>query len=458
MDVSERAAAGKAARSVARRSAHAEWQPSPDRDDPVAILDRQSRSRVSELIPIRYGRMAVSPFTFFRGAAAVMAADLAVTPTSGLRVQMCGDAHLTNFGAFAAPDRTLVFDLNDFDETLPGPWEWDLKRLAASFEIAARQNGFDRKERRAAVLGAAREYREAMRRFATMRNLDLWYARLEVDELLGMVRSVDPAGVKRMEKGAAKARSKDNLRALDRLTHEVDGELRIVSDPPLVVPIEELLEGSDRADVETQLHGVLDSYGASIQEDRRHLLDSYRFRHVARKVVGVGSVGTRAWIVLLTGRDDADPLVLQAKEAQASVSEPYAGESRYGNHGQRVVEGQRLMQAASDIFLGWCPATGIDGRQRDFYVRQLWDWKRSIDPEALAPKELALYGRACGGILARAHARCGDPVAIGAYLGSGAVFDTAIAEFSSLYADQNEIDHAALLAAIESGRVPAQDA
>ena len=458
MDVSERAAAGKAARSGARRTSHGEWEPAKGRTDPLEILEAQATSRVPELVPIRYGRMAVSPFTFFRGAAAVMAADLAPTPVSGIAVQACGDAHLTNFGGFAAPDRTLVFDVNDFDETLPGPWEWDLKRLTASFEIAARQNGFDRKRRRAAVLAAVGEYRQAMRRFAGMTNLEIWYSRLDADRLLEVLREHVPASVKKVEKGVAKARGKDNLRALDRLTHRVDGELRIVSDPPLLVPAEELLEGNAREEFEAVILQVLDSYRSTVQGDRRSLLGSYRFRHMARKVVGVGSVGTRAWIVLLTGRDDLDPLFLQAKEAQSSVLEPYVGASRFDNHGQRVVEGQRLMQAASDIFLGWCPARGIDGLERDFYVRQLWDWKRSVDPETLSPEGLAGYGRLCGGTLARAHARSGDPIAIGAYLGSSATFDEASADFAALYADQNEKDHEALLAAISSGRIAAEDA
>jgi Uncharacterized protein conserved in bacteria len=458
MDVSERAAEGKAARSQAPRSAHAAWEPPAGRADPVEVLESQARSRVPELVPIRYGRMAVSPFTFFRGAAAVMAADLAGTPASGLRVQTCGDAHLSNFGAFAAPDRTLVFDLNDFDESLPGPWEWDVKRLAASFAIAGRANGFKRKERRAAVLAAAREYREAMRKFAAMRNLEVWYARLDAETILRDLRSEDPRAVRRVEKGASKARAKDHLRALDRLTHTVDGELRIVSDPPLIVPVEELLPDDESRDVEQVLRGILDSYTSTLQGDRRHLLEGYRFRHLARKVVGVGSVGTRAWIALLTGRDDRDPLFLQAKEAEASVLEPYAGESEFDNHGQRVVEGQRLMQAASDSLLGWCPAVGFDGQERDFYVRQLWDWKRSAEIETLPPQGLAIYGRMCGWTLARAHARSGDPVAIGSYLGSGDAFDTAIAEFSELYADQSERDHAALVEAIGSGRIEAEDA
>jgi len=458
MTVSERAAAGKAARSGAARSSHGEWEPASGRADPLEILEGQARSRLPELVPIRYGRMAVSPFTFFRGAAAVMAADLAPIADSGIQVQACGDAHLTNFGVFAAPDRSLVFDLNDFDETLPGPWEWDVKRLTASFEIAGRQSGFDRKLRRAAVLAAVGEYRQAMRRFAGMRNLEIWYSRLDVDEMLRRLRKEEPSGFKRVEKGAAKARGKDNLRALARLTECVGDELRIVADPPLVVPVESLLEGQDLEQFEALFGQILDSYHSTVQGDRRALLDSYRFRHMARKVVGVGSVGTRAWIILLTGRDDDDPLFLQAKEAQSSVLEPYVGASRFDNHGQRVVEGQRLMQAASDIFLGWCPARGIDGLERDFYVRQLWDWKRSVDPETLSPSELATYGRICGGTLARAHARSGDPIAIGAYLGASDKFDRAIAEFASLYADQNEKDHEALLAAIASGQIAAEDA
>jgi uncharacterized protein (DUF2252 family) len=459
MDVSERAATGKAARSRAPRSAHAEWGPSPGRADPVAILEAQARSRVPELVPIRYGRMAVSPFTFYRGAAAVMAADLAGTPTSGLRVQACGDAHLTNFGVFAAPDRSLVFDLNDFDESLPGPWEWDLKRLAASFEIAARENGFKRRERRAAVSTVARVYREAMREFAKRRQLEVWYARLDVDVVMRELSAEEGRkALRKAEKGLAKARAKDSLRALNRLSREVDGELRIVSKPPLIVPLDELLEGTQRRDVEAALHGVIESYRSTLQGDRRRLLDTYRFRDLARKVVGVGSVGTRAWIVLLTGRDDGDPLVLQAKEAEASVLEPYAGKSRFGNHGRRVVEGQRLMQAASDSFLGWCPAVGVDGRERDFYVRQLWDGKGSPGPDEMSPRAMEIYARMCGWTLARAHARSGDPVAIGAYLGSGDAFDTAIAEFSALYADRNESDHAALAEAIGSGRLEAEDA
>ena len=459
MNVSERAATGRAARSQAPRSVHGEWEPAADRADPVAILEAQARTRVPELIPIRHGRMATSPFAFYRGAAAVMAADLADTPVSGLQVQACGDAHLANFGVFAAPDRSLVFDLNDFDESLPGPWEWDLKRLAASFEIAARENGFKRKDRRSAVSTVARVYRESMREFAKLRNLEVWYARLDIDLVMRELRAEEGRKkLRRAEKGLAKARAKDSLRALDRLTHQVDGELRIVGRAPLIVPLDELLEGGQRDEVEATLLGIIDSYRSTLQGDRRRFLDTYRFRDLARKVVGVGSVGTRAWIVLLTGRDDGDPLVLQAKEAQASVFEPYLGESEFDNHGRRVVEGQRLMQAASDSFLGWCPAVGVDGRERDFYVRQLWDGKGSSDPETMSPVAMATYARLCGWTLARAHARSGDPVAIGAYLGSGRALDDAIAEFATAYADQNEQDHAALLSAIESGRLEAEDA
>lgn len=456
MDVSERAASGKAARSGAPRSAHAGWDPAPEREDPVAILERQAGTRVPELVPIRYGRMAASPFAFFRGAAAVMAADLATTPDSGLRVQACGDAHLSNFGAFAAPDRRLVFDLNDFDESLPGPWEWDVKRLAASFAIAGRENGFRRKERAPAVLEVGRSYRAAMRDFAGRRNIEVWYARLDVEAVMGEIEA-EPKLTKQVRKGVAKAQAKDSLRALEKLTRTVDGELRIRSEPPLIVPVEELATADESHDLEAALLDVLDSYRSTLVGDRRHLLDGYRFRHLARKVVGVGSVGTRAWILLHTGVDDSDPLFLQAKEAEASVLEPYVGASTFGNHGQRVVEGQRLMQAASDIFLGWCPAIGFDGRRRDFYVRQLWDWKRSVEVERLSPHALELYARICGWTLARAHARSGDRIAIAAYLGSGDTFDAALAEFAERYADQSERDHAALVEAIAVGRVEAEE-
>lgn len=456
--VMERAATGKRARADTPRSSHGAWEPPADRPDPVEILERQAKSRVPELVPIRYGRMLVSPFTFYRGSAAVMASDLASTPQSGLRAQLCGDAHLSNFGLFGAPDRRLVFDINDFDETLPGPWEWDVKRLAASLAIAGRDRGFSKKERRSILRESIRRYREAMREFAAMRNLDVWYARFDVESTLEDLRELAPRGeVKRVKKNVAKAQTKDSLKALARLTHEVDGEPRIVSDPPLIVPIEELIgNGVDREALEAPILELLQTYRQTLKSDRRHLLDSYRYVHLARKVVGVGSVGTRAWIVLLTGRDHEDPLFLQCKEAEASVLEPYAGQSRYKNHGARVVQGQWLMQAASDILLGWLPTTGIDGVSRDFYVRQLWDWKRSADIEALSPQGMEIYGQLCGWTLARAHARSGDPIAIGAYLGSGDSFDRAIAEFSELYADQAEKDYSALADAVKAGRLAAE--
>ncbi|HVO54527.1 MAG TPA: DUF2252 domain-containing protein [Solirubrobacterales bacterium] len=457
MTKAERAELGKAARTNARRASHGEWAAAPDREDPIAILERQAEPRVSELVPIRYGRMAASPFAFFRGAAAVMAADLAPTPVSGLRVQACGDAHLSNFGAFAAPDRRLVFDLNDFDESLPGPWEWDVKRLTASFAIAARENGLKRKQRREVVLRATRTYREAMRDFAEQGNLDVWYARFDVEDALAEVEHDDPDEVKRVRKGVDKARSKDSLRALEKLTETVDGEIRFRSEPPLLVPGRELIGEDSGPAVEETLLGVLEAYRATLPDDRQRLLDGFEFRQIARKVVGVGSVGTRAWVVLLTGADDDDPLFLQAKEAEASVLEPYAGASVYANHGQRVVEGQRLMQAASDIFLGWCRVVGIDGRQRDFYVRQLWDWKRSAEVERLTPTGLEVYARICGQTLARAHARSGDRFAIAAYLGGSDSFDEAIADFSEAYSEQNLRDHEALVAAIGSGRLQALD-
>jgi uncharacterized protein (DUF2252 family) len=458
MDAAERAASGKAARSAVPRSSHGGWEPGPGREDPIAILERQAASRVPELVPIRYGRMATSPFAFYRGAAAVMASDLADTPVSGMRVQACGDAHLSNFGVFGAPDRRLVFDLNDFDESLPGPWEWDLKRLVASFTIAARESGLGRKERRSVAEAAARAYRESMRGFASQTNLDVWYARLDVEAALEEVKGEDPKAVKRARKNVAKARAKDSLRALERLTETVDGEVRFRSEPPLLVPAQELFPGPQADDLVEVLLGVMDLYRDTLPGDRQALLDRYSFRGIARKVVGVGSVGTRAWVVLLTGADHRDPLFLQAKEAEASVLEPYAGASRFRNHGRRVVEGQRLMQATGDIFLGWCRASGPDGRRRDFYVRQLWDWKRSVEIERLNNRGFEVYAGLCGWTLARAHARSGDRIAIAAYLGASDSIDRALADFGEAYADQSERDHAALLKAISSGRLEAEDA
>ena len=453
----DRAAAGKAARENASRSSHGDWERPARRRNPVKVLEDQAKSRVKELVPIRYGRMLASPFTFFRGAAAIMAMDLAKTPQSGIEVQLCGDAHLSNFGVFAAPDRRLVFSVNDFDETLPGPWEWDLKRLAASFAIAGRDRDFTPKETRRAVLRTVRSYREAMRNFASMRNFDVWYARLDVDALLAAAAKVaDRKQMKAARKNVAKAGKKNSLKAFDRLVHEVDGEPRIISDPPLLVPAGELVSEDQRQALEERIVEMLGRYRESLKGDRRRLFDSYRYVEMARKVVGVGSVGTRAWVLLMMGRDGQDPLFLQAKEAEASVLEPYVGASEFGNHGERVVEGQWLMQASSDILLGWLPATGFDGGERDFYVRQLWDGKRSVEIETLPPEGLEIYGRVCGWTLARAHARSGDRIAIGAYLGKGESFDQAIAEFSERYADQNELDYAALADAAKSGRIEAE--
>jgi uncharacterized protein (DUF2252 family) len=443
---------GRSARSETPRSSHASWDPPANRVDPVVILRKQARRRVPELVPIRHGRMLASPFAFFRGAAAVMAADLAGTPVTGIRVQLCGDTHLANFGGFAAPDRKLVFDLNDFDETLPGPWEWDIKRLAASIAVAARDRGFSVADRREAVTRTALSYRETMRQFADMRTLDVWYARLEVEELFARwsVRGGD------QRKALEKARAKTSLRAFSKLTHEVDGQRRIISDPPLIVPIEELVEGTEQQMQEVMI-SLLADYRTTLPDDRRTLIDGYEPVHFARKVVGVGSVGTRAWIVLLLGRDTRDPLFLQIKEAEASVLEPFAGRSEYRTSGQRVVEGQRLMQAASDILLGWLPdVPGIDGRRRHFYVRQLWDQKASARLDDISPHELAIYGGVCGWTLARAHARTGPRAAIAAYLGGGDRFDRALADFAEAYAEQNERDYAALVEAVKRGRIPAE--
>ena len=453
----ERAARGKAARGQASRSSHAAWRAPDERRSPIAVLEEQARTRVPELVPIRYGRMVESPFAYFRGAAAAMAADLSRTPASGLRAQLCGDAHLSNFGGFASPDRDLVFDLNDFDETLPGPWEWDVKRLAASFEIAGRSRDFDRDQRSATVAAAAREYRIAMRRFATMPDLAVWYARLDADEVIrrwGAEENGKTAKVVR--RAAEKARAKDSMRALAKLTCRVDGELRIASDAPLVVRIEELVGPEDGRDVSEEIDRVLQAYRRTLSGGARHALAPYRLVDVARKVVGVGSVGTRAHIVLLLGRDASDPLFLQVKEAERSVLEPHAGTSRFAHHGRRVVEGQWLMQAASDIFLGWVTVPGIDGKRRDFYVRQLWDWKRSAEIELMTPDGMAGYAEMCGWTLARAHARSGDRIAIGAYLGNGDAFDRAMVRFARGYADQNERDHEALVGAIRDGTLPAE--
>jgi uncharacterized protein (DUF2252 family) len=451
-DAVREAEEGKAARNTAPRSGHGEWVAAER--DPVEILGRQDRSRVPELVPIRYGRMLTSPFAFFRGAAAVMASDLAQTPSPGLQAQLCGDAHLSNFGVFSAPDRRLVFDCNDFDETCRGPFEWDVKRLAASVAVAGRERGFGKGERRRAVLATGAAYREQMRRFAAMRNLEVWYSRVDVEPAIEALRSrLTERRYRQLERNLAKARAKESLRALGKLTHEVGGEMRIVSDPPLITPLEEL---TDAADAAQQLEAILGAYRESLSDDRRHLAASYRYVHAARKVVGVGSVGTRAWIVLLLGRDARDPLFLQAKEAQASVLEPHLESESYADHGRRVVEGQRLMQAASDIFLGWFTATGIDGQSRCFYVRQLWDGKGSADLERLSAPDLAVYGALCAQALARAHARSGQRIAIASYLGRGEAFDKALARFAEAYADQNERDFERVTEAARAGEIAAE--
>ena len=457
----ERFARGKAARKAVPRSSHAEFTPAPDRD-PVALLESQAASRVPELVPIRYGRMLVSPFTFYRGAALVMASDLSSTPDSGLRVQACGDAHLSNFGVYGSPERALVFDINDFDETAPGPWEWDLKRLVASLEIAGRANGHDEEQRRRVLLGATEAYRMAMANFAQMKNLEVWYARLDIEEQFAQIRIGRPAKlVKKTQRAIAKARTRDSMQALGKLTEVVDGRRQIVHQPPLIMRLAEMAaqrEELTAMDVEQEIRGVLSGYRQTLPTDRRHLVDQYDYVDTALKVVGVGSVGTRAWIVLMLGRDGDDPLFLQAKEAQASVLEQFTEPSEYEEAGERVVAGQRLMQSTSDIFLGWHRIVSpVDGVTRDFYVRQLRDWKGSAEVDDIDPGRLFIYGRMCAWTLAKAHARSGDRIAIAGYLGSSDTFDRAVADFAVAYADQNEKDYAALQEAVADGRIAARE-
>jgi uncharacterized protein (DUF2252 family) len=455
--VEERAARGKAARAVVPRSSHAEFTPMSGRD-PVSMLVGQGANRVPELLPVRYGRMSGSPFAFYRGSALVMAADLSTTAVSGLTVQACGDAHLSNFGVFGSPERRLVFDINDFDETLPGPWEYDVKRLAASLEVAGRENGFTDAERTQCLLSGVRAYRTSMQQFAEMRNLDVWYARADVEQLLETVRRDDSKRIaKRVEKQIAKAKQHDHLRSFQKLITTEAGQPRFRSNPPVLVPVAELAADAVPVDQLTEkLRHALRQYRESLPTDRRHFLEQYRFVDLARKVVGVGSVGTRCWVALLLGRDEDDPLFLQFKEAGQSVLEGYVAPSEYANAGQRVVAGQQLMQATSSLMLGWMQIHGFDGRDRDFYVRQLQDWKGGVEVPTLAPAGMNRYAQLCGWTLARAHARSGDRIAIAAYLGKGDTFDRAIAAFSTAYADQNERDHAALVAAIAAGDVAAQ--
>jgi uncharacterized protein (DUF2252 family) len=438
---------GRAARQVVPRGSHAEWEPAPDRPDPIDLLVAQARDRIPDLLPIRYSRMMASPFTFMRGAAIVMAQDLASTPKSGIQSQLCGDAHLLNFGLYASPERALLFDLNDFDETLPGPWEWDVKRLAASFVVAGRDNGFDAADCREAAQTSAASYRRRMAEFSEMGELEVWYLRVGEEEAFGLLSAArTKKTAKKVNRTVRKAHGHDSLQALSKLTKIVDGRRTIIDDPPLLVRIP---EGDE---IRVQVNAILESYKRTLQDDRRHLLDRFRFVDVARKVVGVGSVGTRAYVVLLEGRDEDDPLFLQVKEAGASILEGHVPSSAYKQHGHRVVAGQRLMQAASDIFLGWF--RGTEGR--DFYWRQLRDMKGSAQVERMSPEELTLYAGLCGWALARAHARSGDRVRISAYLGKSERFDVAIADFAKAYADQIERDHAALLAAVKSGRVVAE--
>ena len=453
----ESAERGRAARRAVPRFAHGDWVPAPDRPDPVEVLAAQAVSRLPELVPIRYGRMLVSPFTFYRGAAAVMAADLAATPDSGIVVQACGDAHISNFGGFAAQDRRLVFGPNDFDETLPGPWEWDVKRMAASAEIAGRDVGLPTDRRERIVTACVREYREGMRGFARESHLDVWYDRINASELVNRFGGkLGKTGRIEFTKPFAKARSKTSLRAVKKLTEQIDGELRFRRVPPLLVPLRELVDPADARQDTDIVRVALEAYAASLDQGRRYLFETYRFVDMARKVVGVGSVGTRAWVLLLVGRGGKDPLVLQMKEAQASVLEPYLGPSEFDNHGERVVHGQRLSQAAIDVFLGWQRSQGLDGQDHDFYIRQLWDWKASIDLSRMSESGLLAYTRACGWSLARAHARSGDRLAIAAYLGAGSKFDQAIARFSRAYADQTELDHQRLADAVGMGDVAAE--
>jgi uncharacterized protein (DUF2252 family) len=451
-----RAAWAKSQRATVPLASHEEWTVAPDRD-PIALLELQAETRVPELVPIRHGRMLASPFSYFRGAALPMAADLAGTPTSGITVQLCGDAHLSNFGFFGSPERHLVFDLNDFDETAPGPWEWDVKRLAASLEIAGRDNGYTEKQRGTITRRASQSYREGIRAFANESMLEVWYAHLDIDTLLTQFQSLlDPKRTPAVWRAVMKARAHDNLDAFTKLAVMVDGEPRIAHNPPLVVPVENFINGADREKAMEILEKLLRAYYDTLLPERRHLLEQYRFVHFARKVVGVGSVGTEAWIALFLDEDQSSPLFLQIKEAQASVLEEFTAPSEFECHGQRVVVGQRLMQAASDIFLGWERVPRGHGTEQDYYFRQLRDWKGSADVAGMTPEGMDLWARMCGWTLARAHARSGDRIGIAAYLGKSDTFDKAVGAFATAYADQNERDYAALAKAVETGRLAAE--
>jgi uncharacterized protein (DUF2252 family) len=479
--IDDRKAKGLEARDRAPASSHTKWRPAADRPDPVALLEQQDATREPDLVPVRHGRMMVSPFTFYRGAAAIMAADLAETPVAGLMAQLCGDAHLSNFGAFASPERRLLFDLNDFDETLPGPFEYDVKRMAASFTIAGRNNGFSPADARAATLASVRAYRQAMAEFAQMRTMDIWYAHLDEDQVMTAARG-EIAGIQKEAKGAkkgarkqakerekqakkaaktavkarAKAHTRDSLQALSKLGELVDGRYRIVSQWPIVIPARDLaaLSGISPGELDKVVRQQFQAYRATLREDQRRPLDRFQIVDMAHKVVGVGSVGNQAFIVLLQGRDANDPLFLQVKQATASVLERHLPKSRYRQHGQRVVVGQRMMQAASDIYLGW---TRDPQDNRHYYWRQLRDMKSSADIESMTPLPLTFYAWTCGWTLARAHARSGDPIAIAACLGDGDAFDKAVTDFSERYADQNERDYEQFVKAIRSGRLEARE-
>jgi uncharacterized protein (DUF2252 family) len=458
MTRAEHAVRGQAARTQVPRASHAQIEFADNRDV-IGLLEEQAATRVPDLVPIRYGRMLVSPFAFYRGGAAIMAADLARTPNTGLRAQLCGDAHLSNFGVFASPERNLVFDINDFDETTPGPWEWDVKRLTASLTIAGRSNGYSEPTRRGVVETTVRSYREAMAGFAAMHNLDLWYVQFDTERVLrDYSQGLDRKLVRQAEADLAKARTQDSLKAFAKLARLVEGEAQLVSDPPLIVRLAELVGAeADREPVVGAVRELLEAYRQTMQPDRRHLLEQFRLVDVARKVVGVGSVGTAAWVALLVGMDGSDPLFLQVKEAQPSVLEPYVGGGAFTNNGERVVAGQRLMQAASDIFLGWTRSRlEVVGQPRDYYFRQLKDWKGSAVIDGMSARAMAIYGTMCGWTLARAHARSGDRVAIAAYLGKSDSFDRALASFAEAYADQNDRDYATLRAAVDQGRVRAE--
>jgi uncharacterized protein (DUF2252 family) len=463
LTVAERKARGKAARDRVPRSSHGRFEPAPSRPDPIALLEQQAVNRVPELVPIRYGRMLASPFAFYRGAALLMATDLADTPNSDVTVQLCGDAHVSNFGVFGTPERQLIFDINDFDETLPGPWEWDVKRLAASIEVLGRFRGYTPADRRSVVIAGVGAYRERMCKAAGVGTLDIWYDHLEATRLLDQVGAEERKGrlrrseARKAESYVTKARTRDSVRVFTRRVNKVGSELRFVADPPLIVPIEDLVSpGSEWENHDVLVKKLLASYRQTLGVEH-HPLEEFRYVHAAQKIVGVGSVGTRCFILLLTGRDESDPLILQVKEAQPSVLESFVGRSQYKHHGQRVVAGQRLMQGATDVFLGWQRMKGPYGETRDYYVRQLHDWKGAADVEEMQLSGALFHARICGETLARAHARWGDRIAIASYLGKSNTFDRAVADFCTAYADQNERDYEALVRAVKSGRIAAHE-